>query len=252
MSALDQGSGWLPRQSRSPRQSPLRLSPGALGRARAARAAGAAPCVGRNRLPLRRVRDRDRRRYRGRLDRPDRFGADRLIEASPGSSCSGSSPARGRLAGGRTASPAADRGELLRPRRLRRGRVDPHLAGGQHPEASWVGIGLAAFTAMTMPLLARVKRRVGHKLARPRRSRRHRRPALRLPLDRAAHRPPRERCRAAGGGPIPPPRSSSRPSPSRKDARAGGARAARRLLLTEHARPPPPLGVVSVQPSPSA
>ena len=38
------------------------------------------------------------------------------------------------------------------------------LAGGQHPEASWVGIGLAAFTTVTMPLLARVKRQVGHKL----------------------------------------------------------------------------------------
>jgi divalent metal cation (Fe/Co/Zn/Cd) transporter len=38
------------------------------------------------------------------------------------------------------------------------------LAGGQHPEASWVGIGLAAFTTVTMPLLARVKRRVGNEL----------------------------------------------------------------------------------------
>jgi divalent metal cation (Fe/Co/Zn/Cd) transporter len=39
------------------------------------------------------------------------------------------------------------------------------LAGGRHPEVSWVGIGLAAFTAATMPLLARAKRRVGHKLS---------------------------------------------------------------------------------------
>ena len=38
------------------------------------------------------------------------------------------------------------------------------LAGGRHPEVSWVGIGLAAFTAPTMPLLALAKRRVGHKL----------------------------------------------------------------------------------------
>ena len=38
------------------------------------------------------------------------------------------------------------------------------LLGGDHPAASWVGIGLAAFTAPTMPLLARAKRRVGHKL----------------------------------------------------------------------------------------
>jgi divalent metal cation (Fe/Co/Zn/Cd) transporter len=38
------------------------------------------------------------------------------------------------------------------------------LVGGHHPSASWVGIGLAAFTAPTMPLLARAKRRVGHQL----------------------------------------------------------------------------------------
>jgi divalent metal cation (Fe/Co/Zn/Cd) transporter len=38
------------------------------------------------------------------------------------------------------------------------------LVGGRHPDASWVGIGLAAFTAPTMPLLARAKRRVGRKL----------------------------------------------------------------------------------------
>jgi divalent metal cation (Fe/Co/Zn/Cd) transporter len=38
------------------------------------------------------------------------------------------------------------------------------LVGGHHPSPSWVGIGLAAFTAPTMPLLARAKRRVGIKL----------------------------------------------------------------------------------------
>jgi divalent metal cation (Fe/Co/Zn/Cd) transporter len=38
------------------------------------------------------------------------------------------------------------------------------LVGGHHPGVSWVGIGLAAFTAPTMPLLARAKRRVGHAL----------------------------------------------------------------------------------------
>ena len=38
------------------------------------------------------------------------------------------------------------------------------LAGGQHPHPSWVGIGLAAFTALTMPLLASAKRRVGTEL----------------------------------------------------------------------------------------
>jgi divalent metal cation (Fe/Co/Zn/Cd) transporter len=38
------------------------------------------------------------------------------------------------------------------------------LFGSHHPEASWIGIGLAAFTAPTMPLLARAKRNVGRKL----------------------------------------------------------------------------------------
>jgi divalent metal cation (Fe/Co/Zn/Cd) transporter len=38
------------------------------------------------------------------------------------------------------------------------------LLGGQHPETSWLGIGLAAFTAPTMPLLAIVKRRVANRL----------------------------------------------------------------------------------------
>ena len=38
------------------------------------------------------------------------------------------------------------------------------LLGSHHPGASWIGIGLAAFTAPTMPLLARAKRNVGHKL----------------------------------------------------------------------------------------
>ena len=39
------------------------------------------------------------------------------------------------------------------------------LAAGDHPGVSWVGIGLAAFTALTMPLLARAKRNVGHQLS---------------------------------------------------------------------------------------
>jgi divalent metal cation (Fe/Co/Zn/Cd) transporter len=38
------------------------------------------------------------------------------------------------------------------------------LAGGGHPKPSWVGIGLAAFTAPTMPLLAHAKRRLGNQL----------------------------------------------------------------------------------------
>ena len=39
------------------------------------------------------------------------------------------------------------------------------LVGGQHPSASWVGIGLAAFTAPAMPLLARAKRKLGRQLS---------------------------------------------------------------------------------------
>lgn len=38
------------------------------------------------------------------------------------------------------------------------------LLGGDHPEASWVGIGLALVTAPTMPILARAKRKVGSQL----------------------------------------------------------------------------------------
>ena len=38
------------------------------------------------------------------------------------------------------------------------------LIGGSHPGTSWVGIGLAAVTAPSMPLLARAKRRVGRAL----------------------------------------------------------------------------------------
>ena len=38
------------------------------------------------------------------------------------------------------------------------------LVDGDHPETSWVGVGLAAFTAPTMPLLALAKRRVGRRL----------------------------------------------------------------------------------------
>jgi hypothetical protein len=40
----------------------------------------------------------------------------------------------------------------------------PSSPCGHHPAVSWVGIGLAAFTAPTMPLLAGAKRRVGQAL----------------------------------------------------------------------------------------
>jgi divalent metal cation (Fe/Co/Zn/Cd) transporter len=38
------------------------------------------------------------------------------------------------------------------------------LAGGHHPEGSWVGIGLAAVTLVTMPPLALAKARLGDRL----------------------------------------------------------------------------------------
>jgi divalent metal cation (Fe/Co/Zn/Cd) transporter len=38
------------------------------------------------------------------------------------------------------------------------------LIAGHEPNTSWLGIGLAAFTIPTMPLLAHVKRRIGNKL----------------------------------------------------------------------------------------
>jgi divalent metal cation (Fe/Co/Zn/Cd) transporter len=41
------------------------------------------------------------------------------------------------------------------------------LITGSEPDASWVGIGLAAVTAPTMPMLARVKTRLGRELGSP-------------------------------------------------------------------------------------
>ena len=38
------------------------------------------------------------------------------------------------------------------------------LIDGEHPQASWIGIALAAFTAVTMPLLATPSARVGREL----------------------------------------------------------------------------------------
>jgi divalent metal cation (Fe/Co/Zn/Cd) transporter len=38
------------------------------------------------------------------------------------------------------------------------------LASGHHPQTSWPGIALAAFAAVTMPLVAAAKHRLGHRL----------------------------------------------------------------------------------------
>jgi divalent metal cation (Fe/Co/Zn/Cd) transporter len=41
------------------------------------------------------------------------------------------------------------------------------LADSHHPQTSWIGIGLAAVAAPTMPLLAGAKRRIGRRLESP-------------------------------------------------------------------------------------
>jgi divalent metal cation (Fe/Co/Zn/Cd) transporter len=93
------------------------------------------------------------------------FGIDSVIEALAGgvivwlfSGGRGSSPAAERRA---QTLVAASYGILVAYVGIESVR---DLLGGHHPGASWVGIGLAAFTAPTMPLLAAAKRRVGRKL----------------------------------------------------------------------------------------
>ena len=127
--------------------------------------AGARVLAGRDRLAFRRVPPRDRSRHRGRVDRADRIGADSLIEAVAGfvvvwlftGSRIGSSHAERRaqqlIAVSFYVLAAYVGVESVRT-----------LVSGDRPEASWFGIGLAAFTALTMPLLARAKRHVGTKL----------------------------------------------------------------------------------------
>jgi divalent metal cation (Fe/Co/Zn/Cd) transporter len=93
------------------------------------------------------------------------FGADSLVEALAGS------VVIWLFSGGRGASQAAERRAqqliaasffLLAAYVAAESVRD--LVGGHHPGVSWVGIGLAAFTAPTMPLLARAKRSVGQRL----------------------------------------------------------------------------------------
>lgn len=93
------------------------------------------------------------------------FGIDSVIEALAGG------VVVWLYSGGRGASHAAER----RAQRLVAGsyailvlyicvEAVRDLLGAHHPDVSWVGIGLAAFTAPTMPLLAAAKRRVGREL----------------------------------------------------------------------------------------
>lgn len=93
------------------------------------------------------------------------FGADSLVEVLAGSvivwlftSGRGSSPQAERRAQQVIAASFFVLAAYVTAESIR------DLAAGSRPSASWVGVGLAAFTAPTMPLLARAKRRVGHAL----------------------------------------------------------------------------------------
>ena len=73
---------------------------------------------------------------------------------------------------------------------------------------SWVGVGLAAFTAATMLLLARAKRRVGPELGSAATvGEAEQNQICAVPLDRGARRPARERARRLVVGGFRPPRS---------------------------------------------
>ncbi|HEY1596155.1 MAG TPA: cation transporter [Thermoleophilaceae bacterium] len=93
------------------------------------------------------------------------FGADSLIEVVAGV------VVLWLMAGARSSSPTAER---LAQRLIAASFVAlalyvgiesvRDLVGGHHPDASWVGIGLAVVTLATMPPLAAAKRRVGQRL----------------------------------------------------------------------------------------
>ena len=93
------------------------------------------------------------------------FGIDSLIEVLAGSVVGVAlhRPPPG-VGGRRAPRSAGDRALVLPAGGLRGGRVrtDARRLRPSRPEL--VGIGLAAVTAPTMPLLARAKRRVGHRL----------------------------------------------------------------------------------------
>ena len=93
------------------------------------------------------------------------FGIDSVIEALAGgvivwlfSNGRGSSPSAERRAQQLIAASYALLVAYVMVEALR------DLLGAHHPGVSWVGIGLAAVTAPTMPLLARAKRKVGRGL----------------------------------------------------------------------------------------
>jgi divalent metal cation (Fe/Co/Zn/Cd) transporter len=94
------------------------------------------------------------------------FGLDSLIEVASGT------VVVWLFSGGRVAAP--ERSERLAQRLIAASflvlaasiavAAGRDLIAGEHPGASFIGIGLAAVTAVTMPLLARSKRRVGRAL----------------------------------------------------------------------------------------
>ena len=93
------------------------------------------------------------------------FGADSLVEALAGAvvlwlftAGRGGSPAAERRAQQLVAASFFVLAAYVTVEAVR------SLAAGLRPESSWVGIGLALFTAVTMPLLATAKRRVAHAL----------------------------------------------------------------------------------------
>ena len=92
------------------------------------------------------------------------FGADSLIEALAGFDVLWLFTGNRLALTGRAARPAADRRSFFILAAYVTVESLRTLIDGQHPQASWIEIALAAFTAVTMPLLATAKRRVGRKL----------------------------------------------------------------------------------------
>jgi divalent metal cation (Fe/Co/Zn/Cd) transporter len=93
------------------------------------------------------------------------FGADSLIEAAAGL------VVLWLMTGGRSASDRAERRaqQLIAASFLLLAayvgvEAVRDLLGGHHPQASWVGVGLAIVTLAVMPPLAGAKRRVGERL----------------------------------------------------------------------------------------
>jgi hypothetical protein len=100
------------------------------------------------------------------------------------------------------------------------------LLSGDHPEASWVGIGLAAFTAPTMPLLAYAKRRLGNQLHSAAAVKEASQTQLCLPFRRASTRARCKRARRLVVG-----RPAHRPGHRRRRGQGRARELARRRLL---------------------